>query len=321
MIDKIRFSKKNLSECEIQKIVNTSRLQSYSADGLKHYHNQRTKNFNGGMLIKIDTDKSLKIEGSLHKYCTYLKNKELNNYDSFTMRQAKETLLKLIERTGFEPDNVTVNFYEIGLNIITDIEPKEILKNVYSIGDMDKEKIFYIDPKYKNQSQVITEYHKDYRIVNKIYDKIHEMKDNKKHPPNGVKIVRIETIHKRVEKTYLIDFFANENLKRLQKIFFNNWDKLNFSIEIIAPPKTSISKIELASQLYKKKPCEILNEITKKYKNNTISIKIYYTLKRFIENWDNEKINFTPTKSLVFSQWEILYNTEKQIYNEKINLY
>ncbi|OWP81647.1 hypothetical protein BWK63_05015 [Flavobacterium covae] len=320
MIDKIRFSKKNLSECEIKKIVETSRLQSYDADGLKHYHNQRTKNFNGGMFIKIDTDKSLKIEGSLHKYSTYLKNKELNNYDSFTMPQARVTMINLINKTGFNPENVTVNFYEIGLNIVTDIEPKEILKSVYSIGDMDKEKLFYIDPKFKNQSQVITEYHKDFRIVNKVYDKIHEMRDNKKKPPNGIKIIRIETIHKRVEKTYLIDFFTNENLKRMQTVFFNNWDKLNFSIEIKAPPKTSMFKIELAKVLYKKKPFEVLSEILEQYKNNTISIKIYYTLKRFIENWENEKINFTPTKSLIFSQWENLYNTEKQMYNKKINL-
>ncbi|QZL00101.1 hypothetical protein K5L04_10390 [Flavobacterium psychrophilum] len=320
MIDKIRFSKKNLSELEINKIVVTSRLQSYDADGLKHYHNQRTKNFNGGMFIKIDIDKSLKIEGSLHKYGTFLKSKELNNFDSFTMHQAKETLLKLIENTGFEIDNVKVNFYEIGLNIVTNINPNDLLKSVYSIGNFDKEKIFYIDPKFKNQSQKITEYHKDFRLVHKIYDKIHEMRDNKKEPPKDKIIMRIETIHKRVEKTYLIDFFATANLKRVQRNFFDNWDKLNFLVEIVAPPKTSVSKIELAKILYKKKEVEVLKEIFEQYKNNTMSIKIYYTLKRFIENWENEKINFRPTKSIIFSHWEKLYNIDKQTYNEKTNL-
>ncbi|TRX37871.1 hypothetical protein FNW52_02940 [Flavobacterium sp. ZT3R18] len=320
MIDKIRFSKKNLSECEIKKIVLTSRLQSYDANGLKHYHNQRTKNFNGGMFIKIDTDKSLKIEGSLHKYFTSLRNKKTDNFDSFTMYQAKETLLKLIENTGFETNNTAINFYEIGLNIITDIEPKELLKSVYSIGDFDKEKLFYIDAKFKNESQKITEYHKDFRLVYKVYDKIHEMKDNRKEPPKNTKIIRIETIHKRVEKTFLIDFFTDSNLKRVQRIFFDNWDKLNFFVEIVAPKKTSVSKIELSKVLYKKSQSDVLNGIFEQYKNNTMSIKIYYTLKRFIENWENEKINFVPTKSLIFYQWEKLYNSEKQSYNNKINL-
>lgn len=320
MIDKIRFSKKNLSENEIKKIVLTSRLQSYDADGLKHYNNQRTKNFNGGMFIKIDTDKTLKIEGSLHKYNTFLKCKQLNNFDSFTMPQAKETLLKLIENLGFEIENVTVNFYEIGLNIVADIEPKELLKSVYSIGDFDKEKLFYINAKYKNESVITTQFHKDFRLVYKVYDKIFEMQDKQKTLPNDKTIIRIETEHKRIENTLLIDFFIDANLKRLQSSFFNHWDKLNFLVEIVAPKKTSISKIELAKILYKKSKSEVLAEIFKQYKNNTMTIKIYYTLKRFIDNWENEKTNFVPTKSLIFSQWEKLYNTEKQKYNNAINL-
>lgn len=315
MIDKIRFSKKKLSETEIKKIVTTSRLQSFDADGLKHYNNQRTKNFNGGMFIKIDTDKSLKIEGSLHKYSTYLKSKELNNYDRFTMLQAKTTLLRLIENTGFDATNVMINFYEIGLNMIIEIEPQDLLKGIYSLGDFDKEKIFYVDPKFKNQSQKITESHKDFRLVYKVYDKVHEMRDNKRELPENIKIIRIETIHKRVEKTLLIDFFTDANLKRVQKNFFDHWDKLNFSVEIVAPPKTNVSKIELAKVLYKKNEAVVLKEILEQYKNKTMSIKIYYTLKRFIENWKNEKINFVPTKSIIFSQWEKIYNSEKQIYS------
>lgn len=320
MIDKIRFSKKNLSENEIKKIVLTSRLQSYDADGLKHYNNQRTKNFNGGMFIKIDTDKTLKIEGSLHKYNTFLKCKQLNNFDSFTMPQAKETLLKLIENLGIEIENVTVNFYEIGLNIVANIEPKELLKSIYSIGDFDKEKLFYINAKYKNESVITTQFHKDFRLVYKVYDKIFEMQDKQKTLPNDKTIIRIETEHKRIENTLLIDFFIDANLKRLQTSFFNHWDKLNFLVEIVAPKKTSISKIELAKVLYKKSKSEVLAEIFKQYKNNTMSIKIYYTLKRFVDNWENEKTNFVPTKSLIFSHWEKLYNTEKQKYNNAIKL-
>lgn len=320
MIDKIRFSKKNLSSTEIEKIVEKSRLQYFNTNGLKHYNNQKTKNFNGGLFIKIGTENTLTIEGSLHKYATYLTSKQLNNFDSFTMHQAKETLLKALENVGFESVNVMINYYEIGLNIVTEIEPKELLKRVYSIGDFDKEKLFYINPKYKNESEIITEFHKDFRLVYKVYDKIFEMQDRKKTFDFDKNIIRIETIHKRVEKTLLTDFFTDANLKTVQKSFFNHWDKLNFLVEVIAPSKTNIAKIEFAKALYKKSQSEVLKEILEQYRNNTISRKIYYNLKTFIENWENEKRKFKPTKSIISSHWERIYNTEKQIYNKKINL-
>jgi hypothetical protein len=320
MIDKIRFSKKNLSDSEIKKVVAKNNLTIHYADGLAHWHNDKTKNFNGGLSIKIDKNRTLVIEGSLHKYSTYLKTKKLDNYNRFGMDEAKDTYNKMVSNLGFDPLNTSVALYEIGINILTEIEPKTVLKNILSIGSNDKEKLFYIDPKYKNQSQKITEYHKDFRLVFKVYDKIHEMKDNKKEFPKDTKIIRIETIQKRVEKTFLIDFFSDANLKRLQSHFFDNWDKLNFNVEIIAPPKTSFSKIEMAKKLYQQNKTEILEELLKEYKNNHLSVKIYYTLKRFIENWETEKINFILAKSAVLSYWEKVYNAEKQLYKQKIKI-
>ena len=319
MIDKIRFSKNNLSDSEIKKIVDINHLATHNTDGIKHWHNDRTKNFNGGLSIKIDKTKTLLIEGSLHKYSTFLALKKLDNFDVFTMVQAKETYLKMIKNIGFEPINAMVRDYEIGINIVTDIEPKEVLKNIYSIGDLTTEKKFYIDPKFKKESQITTETHKDYKVFHRSYDKIHEMLDAKKDVPD-LKIIRIETVQKRVEKTFLIDFFTDANLKRLQNTFFDKWNKLNFLVEITAPPKTGTAKIELAKKLYKKSKSDLLNEILIEYKNNTKTIKSYYTDKRFIENWENEKIHFVPTKSKVLLTWEIAYNNEKQIHTLNKNL-
>lgn len=319
MIDKIRISKKNLTDSEIKKIVDKNHLATHNLDGFTHWHNDRTKNFNGGLSIKIDKTKTLLIEGSLHKYSTYLALKKLDNFDGFTMIQAKETYLKMIKNVGFEPINTTVRDYEIGINIISNIEPKEILKNIYSIGDLTTEKKFYIDPKYKKESQITTETHKDYRVFHRTYDKIHEMLDAKKDVPD-FKIIRIETVQKRVEKTFLIDFFTDANLKRLQNAFFDKWDKLNFLVEITAPPKTGTAKIELAKNLYKKSKSDLLNEILVQYKNSTKTIKSYYTEKRFIENWENEKIHFVPTKSKVLLTWEKMYNNEKRIHTLNKNL-
>lgn len=317
MIDKIKIIKRNLTPVEIETIVNKSGLEHFDTNGFKHYNNGRDKNFNGGLFINIGIDKKILISGSVHKYATYLKSKTLDNYDSFTMEQAKETLLEIIESTGLNPEKATVNYFEVGLNIVTTIEPKELIKRVYSIGDLDKEKQFFYHAKFKDKSQKTTIYHKDLRVFYKIYDKIHEMLDNRKQPPEGLKIIRIETVHKRVEKTDLIRFCTEQNLKKLQNDFFNNWDKLNFLHEIIAPPQTHTSKIEISKALYKKSQSEVLKGILEQYKNNTISKKIYYNLRTFILNWETEKTSFKPTKSLLCIQWGNFYNPQKQIYTKQ----
>ncbi|MCB6232068.1 hypothetical protein [Flavobacterium psychrophilum] len=319
MIDKIRFSKKNLSDSEIKKIVDKNHLETFIVNGISQYNNTKTKNFNGGFHIQIDAKKTLIVEGSLHKYATFQVTKKLDNFDRFTMQQAKETYIKMIDRFDINPENINVNKFEIGISVTSQIETFELLNNIKSIGDLDKEKIFYFNPKFKNESVKTTEMHKDFRLIYRTYDKIFEMVQQKKAVSND-KIIRLETIHQRVEKTFLIDFFTDANLRRLQNHFFDNWDKLNFKIEIVAPTKTSLSKIGLAKDLYVRKPIEVLNDIQKEYKNNSMTIKTYYTSKRFIENWENEKINFVPTKSIILLMWEKLYSTEKQIYTQKNKL-
>lgn len=317
MIDNIIMIKKNLSDVEIKQIVKTSRLLEQSVNGLKAYNNGTTKNFDGGFFIKIGTDKTLKITGSLHKYYSFLNTKSLTNFDSFTMHQAKETIIKMIENIGFEPENTNINFFEIGLNLAVNVEPKNILKSVYSIGNDATEKLFFINAGYKQKRHINTITHRDFRTYHKMYDKIFEMNDRKKQPPNDIKIIRIETAHRRVEKTLLLDFFKNENLQIIQNRFFSNWDKLNFYNDIDAPTGTHKSKIELAKEIIYKGKNEVLIKYLEQYNNNVLSIKMYYTIKRFIENWENEKFKYKSKKTEIFTYWETVYNTEKQIYNKR----
>ncbi|OAE92122.1 hypothetical protein [Flavobacterium psychrophilum] len=316
MIDNIIMIKKNLSDAEIKQIVKTSRLLEQSVNGLKAYNNGTTKNFDGGFFIKIETDKTLKITGSLHKYYSFLNTKSLTNFDSFTMHQAKETIIKMIENIGFEPENTNINYYEVGLNLAVNIEPKKILQNICSIGTIENTKEMFYNPKYKHKSIITTEFHRDFRVYHKAYDKIFEMNDKKKQPPTDAKIIRIETTNRRVEKILLLDFFKNENLQIIQNRFFSNWDKLNFYNDIDAPIGTHKSKIELAKEIIYKGKNEVLIKYLEQYNNNVLSIKMYYTIKRFIENWENEKFKYKSKKTEIFTYWETVYNTEKQIYNK-----
>lgn len=320
MIDKIRFSKKNLTDSEIANLVQKNNLDKY-VNGLEvSYNNLKLKNFTGGWYIRIDAKKNLIIDGSLHKFYNWNFTQKLDNFNRFTMHQAKETFLLFIELIGLNSTGVTITNFEVGINVITNFEPINFLDNVRSIGDFDNEKILYINPKYKERKFLTTEFHKDYRIVFKAYDKIFEMNDRKKAPPEKTNILRIETVHKRCEKKYLIDFLNIENLKKVQNSFFYGWDKLNFFVEAKAPKNTSQSKISLAKNLFNKTPTIILDNLKQSYNNGGVTIKSYYTQKRFIENWEIEKTNFEPTKTLLCKKWEILYNTEKQIHSENLSV-
>lgn len=307
--------KKNLSDTEIKEVVKKSRLLEQSVNGLKSYSNTLTKNFNGGLYIKIGNDKTLKVNGSLHKYYSFLKSKRLTNFDSFTMHQAKEVIKNLIENVGFEPEKVQINFFEIGLNINVIFDPKTILKGVHSIGKFETAKEIFYNPKYKSKSLVTTEFHRDFRIYHKMYDKVYEMIDKRKEPPNQANIIRIETANRRVEKVLLLDFFKDEYLLQLQKRFFSHWDKLNFNNDIQAPPGTHKSKRELAKEIIYKGKNEVYKKYLDQYKNGTLSIKMYYTIKKFIDNWEIEKFNFQLKKSEICTYWEKVYCTEKQHYN------
>ncbi len=316
MIDNIIIIKKQLADAEIKQIVKKSRLLEQSVNGLKAFNNGTTKNFDGGFFIKIGTDKTLKITGSLHKYYSFLNTKSLTNFDSFTMHKVKETIIKMIENIGFEPEKTNINYYEVGLNLVVNIEPKKIMQNVYSIGSIENEKELLYNLKYKNKSQLTTEFHRDFRVYHKMYDKVFEMNDKRKQPPNDKKIIRIETAHRRVENTLLLDFFKNENLQIIQNRFFSNWDKLNFNNDIDAPTGTHKSKIELAKEIIYKGKKEVLIKYFEQYNNNVLSIKMYYTIKRFVKNWENEKFKYKSKKTEIFTYWEKVYYTEKQIYNK-----
>lgn len=313
MIDNITMTKRTLSEVEKKNIIKSSRLVCNSLNGLIYYDNRTTKNFTGGLFIKIDPSNKLKVTGSLHKYFSYLENGSLTNFDSFTMNDVKEAFEKLILHTGINPDKVEITFFEIGLNVRLPIETKPIIEAIHSIGK-HKEKLFLIDANHKDTRQITTEKHRDYRIYFKVYDKVFEMLDKQhKRTPRGVNIVRIETVHRRCEKVYLIDFFDLEFLHRLQNSFFNEWDKLNFYNDITAPKGTQRSKIDLIRNIIYKGKNEVLKQYKSQYDNNALTKRQFYSVRDFLENWETIRHEFDIKNSKIVPFWKTAYNTEKQI--------
>ena len=312
MIDNITMVKRTLSENEKSNIIKKSRLVVNSLNGLIYYDNRTTKNFTGGLFIKIDQHNKLKITGSLHKYSSYLQNRSLTNFDSFTMHQAKATFEKLILNTGINTDKVEISFFEIGLNVNLPIEAKAILEKVHSIGN-HKEKLFLIDANYKDARQITTERHRDYRVYFKIYDKVFEMLDKQhKRTPSDINIIRIETVHRRCEKLKLNNFLDLEYLCRLQNAFFNEWEQLNFYNDITAPKGTQRSKIDLVRSIIYKGKNEVLKQYKSQYENNALTKRQFYSVRDFLANWEITRHEYDIKNSKIVPFWLNAYNSEKQ---------
>ena len=155
------------------------------------------------------------------------------------------------------------------------------------------------------------------KVVFKTYDKLFEIKNKRGIIRTDVNILRIESELRKVEKTYLLDFFTDTNLTKVQTIFFNKWDKLNFDFNIDAPKGTHKSKIELAKELMRYG----IEPTRKKYNNllkeNAITIKIHRSIESFINNWNTNKYSYKIQNTLIYTIWAKCYSTEKQANTQK----
>lgn len=312
MIDKITLVKNNLTTSEILQVIDTNNLQYLSNEGspIKTYHNTKTKNLNGGILIKIYGE-SIKIEGSIHKYFHYLKHRSLENYTVFTMHDFINTIDTLFKNFGLPKTDFKVINYEIGLNIILEKgDPIDYIKKVISIGNLDgNQRKMYINPRYKNERLKCTQMHKDNTIVFKIYDKNYERLDKGKRTKIDP-CIRIETVRTRQKKLSFSDFIKPHNLTLLQNKFFAEWNLLNLDKEISAPKKTHQSKKDLAKRILidgKKMALQDLEE-----RRNQITPRIYRHTKEFINNWENHKYNFSLIPCEIAPLMAHYYNTAIQ---------
>lgn len=318
MIDNIRFSKRNLSVNEIETIVKKSYLQPmYEPKSAKLFYATGTeRHLYGGFYIKIDIDNNLIIRGSLHKYYSFMQTGKSTNYDSFTMKQAKETFFKFIENKGIDPKNLKVNQYEVGLNLVFSFDVIEILKNVYSIGSDQYKRKIYVEPNYRQERFITTERSNNIRVYYKLYDKVFETKEKRNPQPKEKHILRIETAQKKLQKRFAIEFFTDINLKKLQDTFFKRWDNLNLKPSIKAPKGTHESKLDLVKEIYINAPLPTLEKYNKLLKEGTLSVKIHRKIREFINDWRIHKNTYKLVKSPIGKKWAYVYEAEKQRYND-----
>lgn len=308
MIDKITLVKNNLTTSEKLQVIEKNNLQCFvnESSNLRIYDNVKSKNLTGGILIKIYNN-SLKIEGSVHKYFNFLQFRTLENYTVFTMQDFIKTIETLFKNFSIPNVDFLVVNYEIGLNISLDFgEPLNYLKKAQSIGNLDgKQRILYVNPKYKNERFLTTQMHKDNTVVFRMYDKNFERLDKGKKSKIEP-CIRIETLRTRQKSLSFSDFIKPANLTLIQNKFFAEWNKLNFDKEIKATPGTHQNKKDLAKRIILDGTKTALNEIEEK--RNQITPKIFRTSKEFIKNWENQKHNFILIDCEIMPKWANAYN-------------
>lgn len=289
MIDFISLVKPPLIETEIDSIVEANSLQTNSKDGVVFYDNMSTKNFiqQKGVFIRIETDRKLKVECSLHKYFNEVSAGDRNNYNLFSMSEAKRAIDHLLTEKNITASNMRVYNFEIGLNLNVSKDCRAYLDKMRSVGAVGNEKQLYVNARYKDERVKTTVFHKHTRKFFKVYDKVFESMDKKRKyiPENN--ILRIETVNRRLDNCSAIDFFHPANLKKLIDSFFRDWRTIQFEQDIITPKGTGRAKQHLCLEIIDKGKDAVLKQAKERHNNGSLKDWEYRNIREFISNeWD-----------------------------------
>lgn len=292
MIDFITLVKSNLSDMEVSSIVGKNHLQTNSKDGIVYYDNISTKNFtqDKGVFIRIETDNKLKVECSLHKYFNEINGRERNNYNLFSMSEAKKAMCELLTDKGIDEDDLRVYHYEIGLNLNVSKDCRAYLDKMINIGPPGDEKRLYVNARYKDERVKTTVFHKHTRKFFKVYDKVFESMDKKRKIIPDSKILRIETVYRRLDNCFVSDFFNRDKLKTMIESFFRDWRTLHFEQDIITPKGTGRARQHLCMQIISEGREAVLKKAKERHTNGSLKDWEYRNIREFIsKEWDEIK--------------------------------
>lgn len=289
MIDLITLLKPNLSDGEIETIVERNNLQTNSNDGVVFYDNLSTKNLaqQKGVFIRIETSQKLKVECSLHKYFNEISGYRRTNSNRFCMSEAKKSFHHLLTEKNIGIENLRVYNYEIGLNLNVSKDCRDYLDKMKSIGAIGSERPLYVNPRYKDERVRTTVFHNHTRKYFKVYDKVFESMDKKqKGIPDG-NILRIETVNRRLDNCLAIEFFHPDNLKKMIEVFFRDWRTIQFERDIITPKGTGRARRQLCLDIINKGKEGVLAEAKKRHAAGSLSDWEYRNIREFLVNeWD-----------------------------------
>lgn len=317
MFDFITIKTRPLPDDKINHIVWRNCLQPNSENGVVYYDNRETKNLKqqNGIYICIETNRQLRMEGSLQKYFNEISGYGRTNHNMFSMADSQKAIKKLLFDKGIAMEDAYVGNYEIGLNLTVSKDCRTYLDKMRTIcTSRNVYYDFYVNPKYvnprhKNERLKITGFDK-VRKYFKAYDKIAECMDRRrKIIPEG-NILRIETVNLRLENCMAVDFFTPGNLIKLFEAFFRDWRTVRFERDIITPKGTGRAKRHLCIEIINKGKETVLAQAKKQHKDGFLSDWEYRNIREFIaKEWDAVK------QSIAFVQGD-----EEREFRELLNV-
>lgn len=300
MFDLITIVTPPLTDDKIDHIVWRNGLQTNSRDGVVYYDNIDTKNLiqQKGVYVKIETNRRLKAEGSLQKYFNELTRNERSNYSAFSMDEAKKAIESLLHEKGLDEADARVYNYEIGLNLNISKDCRTFLDKIKSIGPVNSERLIYVNPKYKDERSKTTVFHSHTRKYFKVYDKVFESIDKKRKVIPDGNILRIETVHRRLAKGSIKEFFSPDNLYKLIETFFRDWRTIQFEQDIITPKGTGRAKQHLCLEIMQYGKEAVVKQAKARHNNGTLTDWEYRNIREFAtKEWDKLKKHITFIQS------------------------
>lgn len=132
----------NLDYSAIDQLLKNQNLEFKSLVNLETSEVDRTRVWTDrGMTIMIKSPGYGIIKGSLHKF----KNGGIHNHDDFNWNEAFQTIDDLSDTLGLQVKDLNLVNLEWGLNIETDIPPKEIINGLVMHHGVDFKKM-YVSP-------------------------------------------------------------------------------------------------------------------------------------------------------------------------------
>lgn len=282
MFDKIAI-KGRIDTADIDTIVLRNYLEQCTKGDELYYTSTAYANFEG-CFITLSGD-MVKCKCSVNKLWQKANTGKLDNSRPMTFRNAVKTIYDLLLRLCLKPENTIVTYYEIGLTMKLSEPATEYISRVEDIGG----KQLWNDANYPENRQKTTERSKYYRKILKIYDKTFEAAEKGRNV--GQNIVRIETIY-RHQSVRLLDLIDDFNLKKLAKIFYDDWTSIRFVRELSATPGIKMCQLDKAREIHRLGVERYKDKYRAMYLEKKITKKQWETIRNFARSWPDERTRY-----------------------------
>lgn len=280
MFDKVIFKGK-IDTADIDTIVLRNYLEQCTKGDELYYTSTAYANFEG-CHITLNGD-MVKCKCSINKLWQKSKTGKLDNSRPMTFRNAVKTMHEVLMRLCLKPGNCIVAYYEIGLTMKMSAEATEYINLVEDVAG----KQLWNDANYPMNRQKTTERSKYYRKILKIYDKTFEAGE-KGRKDVGDNIIRIESIY-RHQSVKFLDLIDEANLRKLGKIFYEDWLSLRFARNLYATPGIKMCQLDKAREINRLGIARYKEKYKNMYLAKKITKKQWETIRNFARSWPDER--------------------------------